>query len=70
MRDTPKQFAHFLAIAIASASETESHLDLAFRTQALPDALATVLLSDIVVIRKMLIVLRQRVLSSPGRSDG
>ncbi|MCA2983501.1 MAG: four helix bundle protein [Gemmatimonas sp.] len=69
MRDTPRQFAHFLEIAIASASETENHLDFALRTRAISGVTATALLSELVIIRRMLVVLRRRVLESTGR-DG
>jgi four helix bundle protein len=61
MRDSPKQFAHFLSIAIASASESESHVDLAWRIRAIPDDVASSLLGEIVNISRMLVSLRQRV---------
>jgi len=58
----PRDFARYLQIAIGSASETESHLDLARRTGVLDDAVAMPLIDEVVEIRKMLIVLRRRVL--------
>ena len=60
----PRDFARYLQMAIGSASETESHLDLALRTAVMPAAVAMPLVDEVVAIRKMLIVLRRRVLES------
>lgn len=58
-----RDFARYLQIAIGSASETESHLDLAVRTSVLDAAVAMPLIDEVVQIRRMLIVLRRRVLT-------
>ena len=58
-----REFARYLQIAIGSASETESHLDLAVRTSVLNAASAMPLIDEVVEIRRMLIVLRRRVLA-------
>jgi four helix bundle protein len=60
----PRDFARYLQMAIGSASETESHLDLAFRMALMPAAEVMPLIDEVVAIRKMLIVLRRRVLES------
>lgn len=62
MRDSPKQFAHFLEIALGSASETESHLDFATRIGALDTDSALQLLDEIAQLQRMIVVLRKRVL--------
>lgn len=59
----PRDFARYLQIAIGSASEAESHLDLAVRTSVLNAASAMPLIDEVVEIRRMLIVLRRRVLA-------
>lgn len=58
----PRDFARYLQMAIASASETESHLDLALRTTVIPAAVVMPLIDEVIAVRKMLIVLRRRVL--------
>ncbi|QJR35515.1 four helix bundle protein [Gemmatimonas groenlandica] len=58
-----RDFARYLQISIGSASETESHLDLARRTSVVDDAVAMPLIDEVVEIRRMLIVLRRRVLA-------
>jgi four helix bundle protein len=58
-----RDFARYLQIAIGSASETESHLDLAARTSVLDAAVAMPLIDEVVEIRRMLIALRRRVLA-------
>jgi four helix bundle protein len=60
----PRDFARYLQMAIGSASETESHLDLAFRMALMPEADVMPLIDEVVAIRKMLIVLRRRVLET------
>ena len=62
MRDSPKQFAHFLEIALGSASETESHLDFATRIGALDADSALQLLDEVGQLQRMIVVLRKRVL--------
>jgi four helix bundle protein len=59
----PRDFARYLQISIGSASETESHLDLAVRTSVLDAASAMPLIDEVVEIRRMLIALRRRVLT-------
>lgn len=61
MRDSAKQFAHYLTIALGSASETESHLDLGARIGALRAEDARQLIDEISQIQRMLSVLRRRV---------
>ena len=68
MRGSPKQFAHFLEIALGSASETESHLDFATRIGALHPEDALPLLDEIGQLQRMLSALRKRVLEDVGRS--
>jgi len=63
--DGPTQFARYLQMAIGSASEVESHLDLASRRDSLPQEALAALASDTQSVRRMLIVLRRRVLLSP-----
>ena len=60
----PRDFARYLQMAIGSSSETESHLDLAFRLALVPAGVVMPLIDEVVVIRKMLIVLRRRVLEA------
>lgn len=62
----PRDFARYLQMAIGSASETESHLDLAVRLALVPAAVVMPLIDEAVAIRKMLIVLRRRVLEGGG----
>jgi four helix bundle protein len=59
-----RDFARYLQMAIASASETESHLDLALRTAVMPAEAVMPLIDDVIAVRKMLIVLRRRVLEN------
>lgn len=66
----PRQFARFLQMAIASTSETESHLDFAIRVRLLPDAEAGKLMQDTVVLRRQLIALRKRVLEAANQKPG
>jgi len=66
VRDTARQFAHFLSIAIASASEAENHLDFAWRIGALSSEQTGPLLDEIVQVRRMLTTLRKRVLDEQG----
>jgi four helix bundle protein len=58
----PRDFARYLQMAIASASETESHLDLALRTAVMPAETIMPFIDEVIEVRKMLIVLRRRVL--------
>ena len=66
VRDSARQFAHFLSIAIASASETENHLDFAWRIGALSFDQAGPLLDEVVQVRRMLTTLRKRVMDDQG----
>jgi len=67
MRGTSRQFAHFLEIALGSASETESHLDLAVRIGAIPPDDALPLLDEVSQLQRMLVTLRKRVLQADQR---
>ena len=60
--DGANQFARYLQIGIASASEVESHLDLAARLQCIPPFRLAPLVAETQSLRRMLIVLRRRVL--------
>lgn len=62
--DTPTQFARYLQLAIGSASEVESHLDLAGRLGAIPSERLATLADEVQQIRRMLSVLRRRVLGA------
>ena len=68
-RGTARQFAHFLEIAIGSASEAENHLDFAVRIDLLSFADAAPLIDEASQIRRMLVTLRQRVLEAPARGN-
>ncbi len=65
----PIQFARYLQIAIGSASEVESHLDLAARLQSIPQHRLTPLVAEVQALRRMLIVLRRRVLEGAVRLE-
>jgi four helix bundle protein len=67
MRGTAKQFAHFLEIALGSASETESHLDFAARIGALTPEDALQFLDEIGQLQRMLVTLRKRVMEADKR---
>lgn len=67
---SPRQFARFLQMAIASTSETESHLDFGIRVSLLPEAEAGKLMQDTVVLRRQLISLRKRVLEAANQKPG
>lgn len=62
---TQLQFAHFLQTAIASANETESHLDFARRRHLLPYSIIDALIADVVRVRRRTIALRKRVIGPP-----
>jgi four helix bundle protein len=64
LRDTPRQFAHFLEIALGSASETESHLDFALRAGVLDPPKAFPLLDEANQLQRMIASLRRRVMES------
>lgn len=64
LRDTPRQFAHFLEIALGSASETESHVDFALRVGAIDSSEALPLLDEANQLQRMIAGLRRRVLKS------
>lgn len=66
LRDTPRQFAHFLEIALGSASETESHLDFALRVGVLHTSEALPLLDEANQLQRMIAGLRRRVLEAGG----
>ncbi|MBP6772831.1 MAG: four helix bundle protein [Gemmatimonadaceae bacterium] len=57
---SPAQYSRYLDIAIGSASETESHLDLAVRLDVVAGD-GDALLREIQIIRRMTFRLRERV---------
>lgn len=59
---SPAQFARFLAIAIGSTSELESHLSIGEAVGLIAPAPAQDLIAETIAIRKMLHGLRKRVL--------
>jgi len=62
-QDTSAQFARFLTIAIASASEVENHVALAVGLGLFADAPAAELTADVQRLRRMTYTLRKRVLA-------
>jgi four helix bundle protein len=65
--DTPRQFARYLNIAIASASEVESHLDLLGRLDSQRMHDVSRLTDEVIALRRMLVALRKRVLEGTQR---
>ena len=65
---TAREFARFLEIAVKSASEVESQLELARQYGVLGQSGWKSLTSSVVTLRRMLCVLRQRVLASANPS--
>jgi len=61
---TPAQFARFLQVAIGSAAELRSHLDLARRLGTLPEARCVMLEVEAEELTRMLVVLVRRVRQS------
>jgi four helix bundle protein len=57
------RFAHFLQVAIASASEVQSHLVLAKRLRAIPPTIHAPLAGEVISVRRQRIALRQAVLA-------
>ena len=55
------QFARYLQIAIASASESQSHLSFAKRLRAISSDTHDALAAETIAIRRMLIALQRRV---------
>ncbi len=49
-----REFARFLQMAVASATEVENHLELAADLRAMPRAEAERLIADAIVVRRML----------------
>jgi four helix bundle protein len=58
------QFARYLQMAIASSTETESHLDLGVRLRYLGPEIAATLMADTVRLRRRTIALRKRVVEA------
>ncbi|WP_309673485.1 four helix bundle protein [Gemmatimonas sp.] len=58
---TRPQFARYLQIAIASASESQSHLSFAKRLRAISPDTHDTLAAETIAIRRMLIALQRRV---------
>jgi four helix bundle protein len=59
-----RQFARYLQMAIASAAETESHLDFAERVGFLPPAAVIELIAETVQLRRQIVALRKRVVAA------
>jgi len=59
-----RQFARYLQMAIASAAETESHLDFAERIGLLPEDIVRGLIAETVQLRRQIIALRKRVVGN------
>lgn len=66
--DSRRRFAHFLQMAIGSASETESHLDFARRRGLLALPVLNQLEADLIRIRRQMISLRKKVLEAEESS--
>jgi four helix bundle protein len=66
-RESNKDLARFLQIAIGSASETESHLQFCVDAVLIPKADFDRAHSEVVEIRRMLIGLLQKVRAAPTR---
>lgn len=65
-KESDKDFARFLVIAIASASELEYHLQFSFDAGLIPRAEFEARLAEVVTVRRMLIGLLKRVRSAGG----
>ena len=65
-RSSNRDFARFLQIAIASASELEDHLEFARDVGLLPPNDATPLLRQVIGVRRMLYALLKRVQNEGG----
>lgn len=65
-RSTNKDFAHFLQIAIASANEVEYELFLSMELGFIKEEEHSRLNTEIVEIRKMLIVFAKKIKSMPN----
>jgi len=63
-RKGEKEFARFLGIAVASASELENHLIIAHDTGAIPKDEFVSLVDQTITVRKMLYDLLKRLASS------
>ena len=64
-KTSDKEFARYLGIAVASASELESHLIFARDADVISEDEFVSLVSETIVVRKMLYSLIKRVLGSP-----
>lgn len=65
---TRPQFARYLQIAIASASESQSHLSFAKRLRAITPEVHDALAAETIAIRRMLIALQRSVREQHERS--
>jgi four helix bundle protein len=65
-RESNRDFAKFLQIAIASASELEYHLQFSGDANLIPRAEFEARIAEVVQVRRMLIGLLKRVRSSDG----
>ena len=59
-----RQFARYLQMAIASAAETESHLDFSERVGLLPRGTVLELIDETVKLRRQIVALRKRVVAA------
>lgn len=67
--DSQRRFAHYLQMAIGSASEVESHLDFAQRQELMARSEIAALNEAVVRLRRRTIALRKRVLVSLASMD-
>jgi len=66
-RATDKDFAHFISMAIGSATEVENHVQRGFDLGLIPQAEHESLTESVIEVRKMLIGLHKRL---RGRKTG
>jgi four helix bundle protein len=69
-RPTDRDFARYLGIALASASELEYHLEFAADTELIDRALSEARRADVVEIRKMLVGLIRRMRTRGSGRNG
>ncbi len=64
--DSPREFARYLQLALASAAEVEHHVSAAADVGALDEGAASSLANDSRRLQRMLVLLRRRVLAVPA----
>ena len=62
-RNTDADFAHFITMAIGSATEVENHVQRAYDAHLMPENAYTYLTRNSIEVRKMLIGLRKTLLA-------